>query len=296
MKLLRRNNSTPHAGPDNTTPDRRGGTRAVRRLRSKLAEAHDVHALSADPLLSAVTAERFRVSVTRTMWFFLAIGLGFTTTGVHDFLAGGLPLSDPLWWGAWLVEPALAGILINLLRWEAQMIAAGIDVDSRWVTGLKWVLLGATLITNAWSALAPSEGAVNPGNVFLHLLIPLVVFLLAEVMPVMQARCITARDNAFNALPAPVDTASPVDTTPVVDAPAADALAVDGPVAQLAPVPAPAVDPVRVVSALRLPPHMSHALTTRMSELGRPLDAHEVGELLRVPDAFAARVADHLAA
>ncbi|MBY8853665.1 hypothetical protein K7G98_37715, partial [Saccharothrix sp. MB29] len=110
--------------------------------------------LSADPLLSAVTAERFRVSVTRTMWFFLAIGLGFTTTGVHDFLAGGLPLSDPLWWGAWLVEPALAGILINLLRWEAQMIAAGIDVDSRWVTGLKWVLLGATLITNAWSALA----------------------------------------------------------------------------------------------------------------------------------------------
>ncbi|MFT7837571.1 hypothetical protein Q5530_15635 [Saccharothrix sp. BKS2] len=293
MKLLRRNNSAHHAGPDNVTPDRRGGTRAVRRLRSKLAEAHDVHALSADPLLSAVTAERFRVSVTRTMWFFLAIGLGFTTTGVHDFLAGSLPLSDPLWWGAWLVEPALAGILINLLRWEAQMIAAGIDVDSRWVTGLKWVLLGATLITNAWSALAPSEGPVNPGNVFLHLLIPLVVFLLAEVMPVMQARCITARDNALNALPAPADTASADTAAPIEPAPASQTAPEPAPV----PLPAAVVaDPPRAVSALRLPPHMSQALTARMSELGRPLDADEVADLLRVPDAFAARVADHLAA
>ncbi|MFD7657894.1 hypothetical protein ACFV4N_28310 [Actinosynnema sp. NPDC059797] len=295
MKLRR----TKPAGSPADQPDR-SGTRAVRRLRHKLAEAHDVHALSADPLLGAVTAERFRVSVTRTMWFFLAVGLGFTTTGVHDFLAGTLPVTDPLWWGAWLVEPALAGILINLLRWEAQMIAAGIEINSRWVGGLKWVLLAATLITNVWSALTPSTGPIKSGNVFLHLLIPLVVFLLAEVMPVMQARCITARDNALKALPAHVDTAPPVDPAPAVDTSAADDPSLDAPmarpVAEHAPVPAPAVDPVQAVSALRLPPHMSHALTTRIGELGRPLDAHEVGQLLGVPDAFAARVADQLAA
>lgn len=277
MRLLRR--AKPTDVPDNT------GTRTVRRLRHKLAEAHHVHALSADPLLGAVTAERFRVSVTRAMWFFLAIGLGFTTTGVHDFLAGTLPVTDPLWWGAWLVEPALAGILINLLRWEAQMIAAGIDIDSRWVTGLKWVLLAATLITNVWSALTPSAGPIKSGNVFLHLLIPLVVFLLAEVMPVMQARCITARDNALNAAPPPEQTAPAHEVTPAPP----ESPAIPHPAA---PTPAP----VRAASSLRLPAHMTHALTTRMTELGRPLHADEVRDLLKLPADFAARVADQLAA
>ncbi|HEY3479595.1 MAG TPA: hypothetical protein VGL02_11930, partial [Streptomyces sp.] len=71
--------------------DGRPVSRRVRTLTTQLAEAHDVHRLAADPLLGAVTAERFRTSITRTMWVFLAIGLGFTTTGVHDFLAGRLP-------------------------------------------------------------------------------------------------------------------------------------------------------------------------------------------------------------
>lgn len=284
MKLFRRSKASP--------ADRQGdsGTRTVRRLRHKLAEAHDVHALSADPLLGAVTAERFRVSVTRAMWFFLAVGLGFTTTGVHDFLAGTLPVTDPLWWGAWLVEPALAGILINLLRWEAQMIAAGIDIDSRWVTGLKWVLLAATLITNVWSALTPSTGPIKSGNVFLHLLIPLVVFLLAEVMPVMQARCITARNNAL-------DTAPPPHTVTTEQTQPHDLAAAPSPAP---PAPAePTTTPAQAVlalSSLRLPPHMSQALNTRMTELARPLSADEIRDLLRVPDAFAAHVADQLAA
>ncbi|MEV0675973.1 hypothetical protein AB0I60_05555 [Actinosynnema sp. NPDC050436] len=56
------------------------------------------------------------------------------------------------------------------------------------------------------------------------------------------------------------------------------------------------VHPVRALASLRLPPHMSNALGTRMAELGRPLNADEVRELLHVPDAFAARVADQLAA
>ncbi|XVV03377.1 hypothetical protein ACQPW3_39630 [Actinosynnema sp. CA-248983] len=264
----------------------RSATRAVRRLRHKLDEAHDVHALSADPLLGAVTAERFRVSVTRTMWLFLAIGLGFTTTGVHDFLAGTLPITDPLWWGAWLVEPALAGILINLLRWEAQMLAAGIAIASRWTTALKWVLLTATLVTNVWSALTPAKGPIKAGNVFLHLLIPLVVFLLAEVMPVMQARCITARDNALRLVAQPTAPATPERPVTLAAEPR--------PVTADLPAASPTA-PARL-STLRLPAHMNHKLSARMTELGRPLDADEVRELLNLPAEFAARVADQLAA
>ncbi|MFC0071977.1 hypothetical protein ACFFQW_50145, partial [Umezawaea endophytica] len=56
-------------------------TRSVRRLRARLDESHQLHALTTDPLLGAVRADRFRISVTRSMWLFLAIGLGFTTTG-----------------------------------------------------------------------------------------------------------------------------------------------------------------------------------------------------------------------
>ena len=111
------------ADPDSPQPSRR-----VRTLANQLDEARDVHRLATDPMLGAVTADRFRLSVTRTMWFFLAVGLGFTTTGVHDFLAGHLAPSDPMWWGAWLAEPALAGILITLLRWEAAMLSHGVDV------------------------------------------------------------------------------------------------------------------------------------------------------------------------
>jgi hypothetical protein len=122
------------SAPDNDTP---GPSRRVKALAHQLDEARDVHRLATDPMLGAVTADRFRVSVTRTMWFFLAVGLGFTTTGVHDFLAGHLPTSDPMWWGAWLAEPALAGILITLLRWEAAMLSHGIDVADKPVRYLK---------------------------------------------------------------------------------------------------------------------------------------------------------------
>lgn len=132
------------------TADDQGETRAVRRLRARLAESRQLHGLSSDPLMHAVRLERFRVSVTRSMWFFLTLGLAFTTTGVHEFLAGHLTPAAVLWWGAWLVEPALAGVLVTLLRWEAEMLSRGLAVDAAPVTWLKRLLLGTTLVTNVW--------------------------------------------------------------------------------------------------------------------------------------------------
>jgi hypothetical protein len=252
-------------------------TRAVRKLRDQLHEARDVHALSGDPLLGAVTADRFRASVTRSMWFFLAVGLGFTTTGVHDFLAGRLPTTDPMWWGAWLVEPALAGILITLLRWEAQMLSQGIEIASEPVTWLKRVLLTATLVTNVWASLTPSTGGASAGNVFLHVIIPVVVFLLAEVMPIIQQRCTTAREQALRGVPAPAPATS-----------------------SSAPATRPAPDPVSAVATprprLRLPAHLQDALDAKTVEVGRPLTADEVQAALNVPGDYAARIADQLAA
>lgn len=245
-------------------------TRNVRRLRAQLDEARDIHQLTANPLLAAVQADRFRVSVTRSMWCFLTCGLGFTATGVQAFLAGHLGPSEPMWWGAWLVEPAFAGILITLLRWEAQMLSHGLAVDDRPVKWLKRVLLGATLITNVWSSLRPPDGQINAGMVFLHLVIPLVVFLLAEVMPVIQARCNAAREKAAEVVPAATSTAPSV-------------------VAQAAPA----------RSALRLPGHLQGALDAKANEVraeGRSLTAQDIQDALNVPEEYAARLAAQLAA
>jgi len=245
--------------------DDQGETRTVQRLRARLAESHQLHDLTSDPLLHAVRLERFRVSVTRSMWFFLALGLGFTTTGVHEFLAGHLTPVDALWWGAWLVEPALAGILVTLLRWEAEMLTHGQDVDAAPVVWLKRLLLGATLITNVWSSLRPPSGQVEYGVVFLHVVVPLVVFLIAEVMPVIQHRCNAARDRVMA-------TAAPMPTTATT--------------ATSAPRP-----------ALKLPPHLQAVLGTKAAEVreqGRAITPADVQAAVNVPDAFAAQLADQL--
>lgn len=252
-------------------------TRSVRKLRARLDESHQLHALTTDPLLNAVRADRFRISVTRSMWLFLAVGLGFTTTGVQAFLAGHLTPAAVLWWGAWLVEPALAGILITLLRWEAEMLSAGLDVDHHAVKNLKRLLLAATLITNVWSSVRPATGPMNAGNVFLHVVIPAVVYLIAEVMPVITHRCNQARDNALAALhhlPA---------ATPAPD---------------LKPVDAANPTPL-VVTSLRLPGPMLAALDAKVTDVraqGRALTTQDVQDATRVPADFAARILADLAA
>ncbi|MEU7528614.1 hypothetical protein AB0A74_22980 [Saccharothrix sp. NPDC042600] len=257
----------------------------MRRLRARLAESHQLHGLTSDPLLHAVRLERFRVSVTRSMWFFLALGLGFTTTGVHEFLAGHLTPAAVLWWGAWLVEPALAGILVTLLRWEAEMLSQGLAVDAAPVVWLKRLLLGATLVTNVWSSLRPPSGSVQYGVVFLHVVVPLVVFLIAEVMPVIQHRCNTAKEQALSdAEPRPlaVPVASSTQTRPTSSAGHSAA----SPVA-----PTPPRTP------LKLPAHLQQQLAEMADQVrgeGRAVTPADVQAKVNVPDAFAALLAAQL--
>jgi hypothetical protein len=273
-------------------PKRHNETRSVRKLRARLDESHQLHQLTGDPQLNAVRVDRFRASVTRCMWLFLAAGLGFTTTGVHDFLAGHLGPADPMWWGAWLVEPALAGILITLLRWEAEMISRGISADHQTVKRLKRVLLGATLVTNVWSSIRPPSGPINHGMVFLHLVIPLVVYLIAEVMPVIQQRCTTARDKALNAPPPPPPVRLAATTPTVPEDPSPGQSVPNSAVTSPAPVVVPTV-------RLRLPAPMLAALrdkSAQVRELGRELTAQDVQDAVKVAPEYAARIVRELAA
>ncbi|MFD9893534.1 hypothetical protein ACFWY9_29675 [Amycolatopsis sp. NPDC059027] len=268
---------------DGSTPK---PSRRVRNLTVQLDEARDVHRLAADPLLGAVTADRFRVSVARTMWVFLAVGLGFTTTGVHDFLAGDRPIADPLWWGAWLAEPALAGILVTLLRWEASMLSQGIGTGDKPVVYLKRLLLAATLVANVWAGLAPAHGGISKGMVFFHVVIPLVVFLLAEVMPIIQRGCTQAREKAIatgqqNALTSGNAHAGTGGPGTVHNGPERPA------------TPAPATSIPRLKLPAEIAARIESAVTAARTE-GRQVTTEDIRRVARIPDALAAQVVRQL--
>lgn len=263
-------------GRDTAAPPQEG-TRRVVKLRADLDEAEDLHELHTNPLLNVVMLERMRVTVSRWMWRFLALGLGFTTTGVHDFLAGARPMSDPVWWGCWLVEPALAGILITQLRWESEMLSRGVQIPTGPVAWLKRVLLGSTLVMNVVPTIWPRAGSgdtVSPGMVFVHVVIPVVVFLVAEVMPVIQATFATAKDRAAR-------------TATTEHRPAASPRPAPS---QAAATPTKATDPA-TAPPVALPASMRAKLDATRATLGRDLTAEEIRTTLRVAPAYAAQLA-----
>ncbi|MFI6820721.1 hypothetical protein ACIBJE_07175 [Micromonospora sp. NPDC050187] len=294
--------------------------RPVRKLSKRLDVARQLHDLEQDAALDIVDIERLRVSVTRSLWIFLAVGSVFTTTGVQDFLAGHLTPADPVWWGCWGVEPCLVGILITVLRWEAAMIARSIDIDSKAVDWLKRFLLGSTLVMNVVPALWPREGGISAGMLAAHIMVPVLVFFLAEVMPIVQARCTQARRAITLTKPeadAP-DTAGPIPADPVpsalvetpapaasVEAPAVSASVVPPPAAPQAPVervvvpvtpavpqqtPAPAVE----LDGLGIPAGMQAQIRQLVADSVDPVTAVDIQRATRLPLPIAARVVDRL--
>ncbi|GAB2972608.1 hypothetical protein GCM10027184_22820 [Saccharothrix stipae] len=246
-----------------------GVTRRVVGLRRKVAESARLRGLVDNPDMVAVRIESQRRLITRGMWFFLALGLGFTTAGVQDFLAGHRPVSDPLWWAAWLAEPMLAGILIMLLVFESEVLHRGVPVDSKWVDWLKRILLGSTLFMNVYPTIAVRPGErFEVGNLAIHVMVPVVVFGVAEVMPVIQQRMNQAITDAYRA----------AATTPPAPAPAA-----------ARPVQAALATGTR----LKLPDPIRDAVRAKVDQVtaeGRPLTADDVRQAVRVPADLADRI------
>ncbi|XTZ18268.1 hypothetical protein ACQSSU_13300 [Micromonospora echinospora] len=300
--------------------------RQVRKLSRRLDVARQLHDLEQDAALDIVDIERLRVSVTRSLWIFLAVGSVFTTTGVQDFLAGHLTPADPVWWGCWGVEPCLVGVLITVLRWEAAMIAREIEIGSKAVDWLKRFLLTCTLIMNVVPAIRPREGGISAGMLAAHIMVPVLVFFLAEVMPIVQARCTQARRAVTLTKPQTSEPASPAPTVeppaPSVEAPAVVAppppatpveppatpvepptvpvmsptVATLAPVAPVAPVgtPAPAPAPAVELDGLGIPVAMQAQIRQLVAESTGPVTAADIQRATRLPLTIAARVVDRL--
>ncbi|SFD67349.1 hypothetical protein SAMN04487819_1024 [Actinopolyspora alba] len=189
-----------------------GRTRRVSDLERRIAESRHLRSLVRDPDLVAVRMETSRRRTVAGLWVFLATGLVFTTTGVHDFLAGNRAIGDPMWWAAWTVEPMFAGLLIVLLNFEATILAHGIAPEAAWWSRIKHVLLGSTLFMNVVPQLAPllGAGSVNLGSLAVHAIIPVIVYGLAEVIPIIQARSRAVILASYET----ADQHTPTETTP----------------------------------------------------------------------------------
>jgi hypothetical protein len=281
----------------------------VAKLREKVREARQVHRIADDPYLKVVELDRFRASITGSLWFFLAVGLAYTTVGVHDFIAEDLTIADPMWWGAWAVEPALAGMLITVLRWEAAMLMRGIRIESRWVSFTKWTLLSSTLIMNVLSAIGTTTV-----ELVLHVAFPGLVFCLAEVMPVVQDRFGVARAKVLAQIAALAAEAEQTERepVPVKPAPAPTTVAsLEADFERSPAPPSPGLPPVAPspstseptppvhLSRPKLPAPMLQQLENRAAELaeaGRAITVADVQAVINLPASMAEQAAKYYAA
>ncbi|ASO21546.1 hypothetical protein AHOG_19620 [Actinoalloteichus hoggarensis] len=267
-----------------------GVTKTVIRLRHRQAESRNLRTLADDPDVVAARLERTRRRITAGMWWFLAAGLVFTTAGVHEFIAGDREITDPLWWAAWFVEPMVAGILILLLNWESEILSRGIEPDSDQTTNLKRFLLFCTFFMNVYPPLFGGDG-IDFGMLFIKGMVPVIVFLLAEAMPVVQRRMrqaisdcyATARMHTPEPDPNPAPTPEPVVEEETVT-----------PVPPEDPVPHPvSIDVGAAVRGLRLPDSVIPALQTAADAAAaesRPVTVEDIRTAVRVPVPIAERI------
>lgn len=176
----------------------------------------------------------------------------------------------------------LAGILILLLSFESEILHRNVSVNSYWVQRLKRTLLSATLFMNVWPTLTAVWGKdehFNFGSFVIHLIVPLVVFMVAEVMPVIHQRMNQAIVNVLRA----AVTAQPIENkhpSATLNLEANDAEH------------STAIEPT--VESIRLPDSIREALKAKASRLateGRSITADDVLDVVRLPADMAQRIA-----
>ncbi|WP_025273501.1 hypothetical protein [Haloglycomyces albus] len=294
--------------------------KGIRKLRRELDRAQHLHNLASNPYLQIVRLDRFATSTRILIWSGLLLAIGFTTSGVHGFIAGDRDSSDPIWWGAWAIEPALAGLVITILRWESFILSHNVTVNSRWVQTTKYALLSGSLVMNVVSALP--KGIVL---IVLHTLIPLMVLCIAEVLPVVEARLNTVRtrllaelntttgnerdvlddraseesvDTVPSPAPAPASTSpavSPIESparTPPASVPAGPSVETESPASVRAPAPGPEAEAPKPVARPRIP----EALLAQIADLARTTSRQVTADDIKTQFRLPASLADHAAA
>jgi hypothetical protein len=219
----------------------------VDRLRVDAHEAAAVRALTTHPDVIALRTERVRAQVDALIWAGMLLGLAFTMVNVQTFAAAGAVLYSLAWIAAWLLDPMVSLVLIAVLR--AEQVTARYQVKTGpWVRRTKKFAFAATYTMNTWA----SWTALHLSGIVLHSVPPVLVYMAAEVGPILRDRLTEAVIRAADLVSPtgrnPVhDTTTPADTEPTaggvpatVTNPTSDT-AVNDPT----PIQQPATPPVR---------------------------------------------------
>lgn len=171
--------------------------KSVQSLRERASElaaeaehSAQVRALSTHPDVVALQVERVRGQVNRLMWTGIVLGMAFCMTNVQEFGAEGKDLWSAGWWAAWLLDPMVSLVLVAVVLAE-QTTSRWQLVTPAWARRARWATLGATYAMNTWKA----WGALEPGQILLHSVPPLVVFVATEAAPEIRD-CLTAAVKA----------------------------------------------------------------------------------------------------
>ncbi|WP_344923702.1 hypothetical protein [Saccharopolyspora gregorii] len=147
-------------------------------------------------------------------------------------------------------------------------------------------MLGTTLFMNVVPQLHPDRFQL--GSLAVHLIVPVVVYGLAEVIPVIQARSRQVVMQGYAEAEGPCSPAEAADPDPWP----APASGVPEPPAPPAPVPSsPSAEPVK--RGPRLPAHVVDALKRardQAAEEGRGFAPADVQQVVKVPDAMATAI------
>lgn len=155
----------------------------VDKLRTDATVSAQVRALTSHPDVIALRVEKIRSQVDALIWAGLLLGLAFTMVNVQEFAAGGAAVFTLPWIAAWLLDPMVSLVLIAVLR--AEQVTARYRVETgEWVRRTKVFAFAATYVMNTWKAWA----VLDPAGIVKHSFPPILVYLAAEVGPILRDR------------------------------------------------------------------------------------------------------------
>ncbi|MFJ2568625.1 DUF2637 domain-containing protein [Streptomyces sp. NPDC087568] len=143
--------------------------------------------------------------------------MAFSLQNIHDFAAAH-GVQDPI---AWFLAPAVDLALLAALMGDAVLSRYGLSAGA-WATRLRWFAGATTVALNGWESIAKGD----PAGIVLHVVPPLLLFVLAEAASPYRVkfaetvRLAAEQAAADRADTAPVSTPAPAEADTVDTAPA----------------------------------------------------------------------------
>lgn len=164
------------------------------------------------------TARRAAMVMDAVLLVVALLTMAFSLQNIHDFAADH-GVQNPI---AWFLAPAVDLALLAALMGDAVLSRYGLSAGP-WATRLRWFAGATTVALNGWESIAKGD----PAGIVLHVVPPLLLFVLAEAASPYRVkfaetvRLAAERTEAQEPDADPVSTPAPaeVDTAPETEVP-----------------------------------------------------------------------------